>query len=289
MTGIRSFSYSSLNKYASCPLQYYFGYINKCQPVTLDFTGTVPGNIGHKLSEDFFKKKKETGEVDFALFQDKFNEVFDKYIYSKNVFLNDKAFAKSVEEARTLVRLWVDNMVVMLQMHEVIQNYTLSEYRFGSWQRPLKITETLYLTGGADVFSSVDSKSPGRLIDYKFTDVIFHINPKQTMLYAKALNIALGLETRMAGFFLIKSMKPVWESVTREKLKSAVDWAEHIASCVAQEKFSPTPSKLACRLCAFREVCEHSSITETKDTLLLSSSKLASVDTSLIDSSIPEM
>lgn len=257
-------SYSSLNSYAQCPYSYYLRYIIRESVESADFTGTLPGNVAHKLAELFFKKKNEEGVVDWSIFETEFESVFKKYASSPNIYFGPNAFAPSKIEAKKKVKIWTMNLADMLKEQDMVKNITISEFRFGSHKSPLKLTEKLLFTGGPDIFASDSLSKPGLLVDFKASDTSFHINEKQVFLYALALMKDLGVSVSMAGFFLFKSRTFIWKRVSKERLKETVDWAESLVDLIMKEDFHPSPSKASCRLCAYNSVCKHSTFFNKK-------------------------
>lgn len=252
-------SYSSLDCYAKCPYCYYLKYIIRESQGDADFTGTVPGNVAHKLAEMVFKKKAETGVVDWSIFEKDFDGVFYKYAKGANVFFNKDSFAPNIGKARVLVKQWSDNLLGMLQSSNLANQFTISEFRFGHYKNPLALTPKILFTGGPDLFSSQFINMPGVLVDYKATDSEFHLNEKQLFLYAIALKVALNIDVSMAAFFLFKSGGIVWKGVQQHKLDDTLAWADFIVDQILAKRFDPTPSKTACNLCPFRLSCPSSS------------------------------
>lgn len=252
-------SYSSLDCYAKCPFSYYLKYVIRESQGEADYTGTVPGNVAHKLAENMFKHKDATGVLDFGIFEREFDSVFYKYAKGHNVYFNKDSFAPNIEQARTKVKDWADNLCGMIQTSKLAEQYTISEFRFGHHKNPLAITPKLLFTGGPDLFSSVSRDTPGVLVDYKATDSSFHLNEKQLFLYAIALKVALNVDVSMVAFFLFKSREIVWKGVNRNKVDETIAWAEFIVDQIVAERFEPTPSKTACNLCPFKLSCPSSS------------------------------
>lgn len=278
-------SYSSLNTYATCPYSYFLKYIIRESQEEADFTGAVPGNVAHNLAEQFFEFKNKAGIVDWDIFEKNFNATFKKYIKSPNVHFSKNAFASSVSEAQRKVKMWTENLVDMIKQHGLVRNVTISEFRFGSYKNPLKLSDKLFFTGGPDIFSSDSMDKPGILVDYKASDSSFHINEKQIFLYALALKKDLGVDVSMAGFFLFKSREAVWRRVSKERLSETIAWAESIVENIVAENFDASPSKSACNLCPFKKTCEHSSFKEVKQSSLKSVHELK---TQTIDFYLPE-
>lgn len=278
-------SYSSLNTYATCPYSYYLKYIVHESQEEADFTGAVPGNVAHSLAEQFFEFKNKAGIVDWEIFEKNFNVTFNKYIKSPNVHLSKTAFASSIPEAQRKIKLWTENLVDMLKQHGLVRPVTISEFRFGSYKNPLKLSDKLLFTGGPDLFSSDAIDKPGILIDYKASDSTFHINEKQIFLYALALRKELGVTVSMAGFFLFKAREAIWKRVSEERLSETVAWAESIVDAIMAERFEPAPSKSACNLCPFKKRCQHSSFRESKSSSIKS---VLELKTQKIDFYLPD-
>lgn len=282
-------SYSSLDTYSKCPYCYYLKYIVHESQDEADFTGAVPGNVSHKLAEQFFEFKNKAGIVDWEIFNANFEAVFKKYIKSPNVYLHKEAFAASIPEARIKIKNWTENLVDMLKQHNIVKPVTISEFRFGSYKNPLRLTDKLLFTGGPDIFSSESMTTPGVLVDYKASESSFHINEKQIFLYALALKKDLGVDVSMAGFFLFKSREAVWKRVSKERLSETIAWAESIVDNIMKENFDASPSKSACNLCPFKKICEHSSFKEFRNTSIKSVKQLQSENINFVLPDTPEL
>lgn len=282
-------SYSSLNTYASCPYGYYLKYIVHESQEEADFTGAVPGNVAHKLAEQFFEFKNKAGIVDWTIFNENFESVFKKYIKSPNVHLSRDAFASTTAEARAKIKLWTENLVDMLKHHNLVKAVTISEFRFGSYKNPIQLTDKLLFTGGPDLFASDSMSKPGILIDYKASETSFHINEKQLFLYAIALMQELGVKISMAGFFLFKARDVIWKRVSKARLDETIAWAESIVDAIMAKKFDAAPSKSSCNLCPFKKVCEHSSYREFKSSSLKTIRELKQEDLGFVFPQAPEL
>ena len=185
--------------------------------------------------------------------------------------------------------MWTENLVDMIKQHGLVRNVTISEFRFGSYKNPLKLSDKLFFTGGPDIFSSDSMSTPGVLVDYKASDSSFHINEKQIFLYALALKKDLGVDVSMAGFFLFKSREAIWKKVSKERLSETVAWAESIVDNIVAENFDAFPSKSACNLCPFKKTCRHSSFRENHTSSLKSISELKTQPVDFYLPEIPEL
>lgn len=253
-------SFSSLNKYAGCNYSYYLRYVAKVQPdIDRDLTGTVPGLVCHSLAEKFFEKREKENVIDYEIFEKGFEELFKSYIYSPFTKLGPDAFAANIEEARTTIKSWRDNLIALIQENYVTTGVTISEVRFGNHHSPLKISDSFYMTGGTDLYQSVDKNTPGRLIDFKASDSTFHLNFKQLYLGALGFKKKFDIETSMVGFFLFKAKRVEWKSCNQERLEDAQRWAEGIIDLISKDSFKENPSKSTCSMCEHRVSCKYSS------------------------------
>lgn len=285
-------SFSSLNTYAKCPYHYYLRYIIRESTEEADYTGTVPGNVAHILANNFFKHKEETGEVNYEIFNSLFEETLLKQLKSPNVKLSKTAFASTRQEAYLKIKGWTENLVTMIKELEVEKKKTVSEFRFGSYKNPLKLTDKLYFAGAPDLWFEVeDMEGFGNIVDYKASESTFHLNPKQLFLYAIAVEKALGLKTLMCGFFTFKTIGRSWFRFSEAARDETIMWAENIVDGIKKSNFDAYPSKANCNLCDFKQNCQFSSYKglSSNNSPLLSIKDLKTKDLDFTFDEIPEL
>lgn len=242
-TTVRYLSYSQIDTFLTCPLQYKYRYVIKLpvpQSAALSFGDTI-----HKTMETFYGevKKGQKPTVDDLL-----------HIYTgqwRSVGYGEKSYEAKMKA----------------HGEELLREYYELGYEEGKVPRSLedsfklKITPTLTIGGKVD---RVDQLADGKIeiIDYKTGKA-----PKtrdvrkdlQLTVYAMAATdqgvYAYRPEDVIVSFYFFEGQQKVTGTRTKEQLEEARDIIIKTAQDIAVSDFKPTPGK-QCDFCEFRLICE---------------------------------
>jgi DNA helicase-2/ATP-dependent DNA helicase PcrA len=235
-------SYSQLDTFMTCPLQYRYRYILRI-PVppsaALSFGDTM-----HKTIRAFYELVKSGAH---PTKQDLLRLLDDHW---SRIGYGDKKYEEKMKRhgRELLIGFYAkgyDPNVVPRSLEETFK---------------LKITPTLTLGGKID---RIDTLKDGttEIIDYKTGTVPKTRDPKkdlQLTVYAMAGGLASplgGSEKVIVSFYFFEDQKKISATRTKEQLAAAKDEIATCADEISRSDFRPTAGKY-CDFCEFRLICE---------------------------------
>ena len=241
------FSYSSYSMFKKCPSQYYRWKVKKEVKGEDDISFTIPGRIVHDAAARFYSD----GSMDF-FDSGHLRAELEKCSHYKNVDL-EKAYG-SFDKALDLVNKSVDSLKTFILCQDPSKKY-LSEKWFGVWNSPLKISETLYVQGAADLIE-VNDNGTAILYDFKTSWNTRNISVDQLILYSVAAQLKWGINVTMASFFLLPVNRQNFYSFTQEDKDSLIRDMQAAADRVLSEKDRlPAVQNDKCKYCPFVDDC----------------------------------
>lgn len=260
-------SFSAYKLYRDCPGAYCGKYITRAKiPPDVDKTATVPGSIIDRLNRTFFRILQSSGRKAFWLYNPTskaFKEEFDRWIDQPKVFLGEGQFAKNREEAFEYVAQVAEKMRQLIESEQLAEDFdfVLSEWEtdnpteFGSPGNPLVVNDWVKLMGSFDFFGSKSRATPGRLLDWKASRSMYHLDPFQLRIYQLAAELKWDLKVGMTGFALPIMRRVTWHRFGREQVQETIERLVTTAKQIDAEEFDLTPSEASCRLCPFLTTC----------------------------------
>ncbi len=247
------FSFSQIEAFTNCPLQYKFNFILKI-PV-LAKSVFVFGRVIHNTLRDFFSPLLTSyNQPDLFDADENKNKklIFKDLLLSYQLNWQEDGYAskEEKEEYKNKGR----------KMLKLIFDY----YEKEGWPKPVFIEKNFLVSIGGHIFKGaidrVDKLEDGtyEIIDYKTgnpKEKIDYKTKRQLILYKIALEDGLGLKiSKLSYFYLENGYKQSFESDAKleEKLKAGL--LEGVQGIIKGE-FSPKPSML-CDYCDFRSICE---------------------------------
>ncbi len=232
---INYLSYSQLDTFATCPLQYKYRYILRI-PVPPSAALTF-GDSMHKAIRAFYQLVREgespTKEALLRLLDDHWSRLG----------YGDKAYEEKMKRrGRDLLTGFYekgyDPKVIPTSLEEPFK---------------IKITPTLTLGGKID---RIDTLADGtmEIIDYK-TGTAPKTRDVSRDLQLTVYAMAGGSEKVIVSFYFFEGQEKISSSRTKKQLEEAKHEIAKQADAISRSDFHPTPGK-HCDFCEFRLICE---------------------------------
>ncbi len=247
------FSFSQIEAYANCPLQYKFNFILKIPVIAKD--QFIFGRVMHNVLKDFFKSTVKDSASQADLFGNSVSAPKPSLkdlmkIFDEN-WINDGYETKEKrEEYKKKAKKILNNFYESLET-EGWPNVLFLEKVFSL---PIAI---YYFRGAID---RVDELSDGSLeiVDYKTgtpKDKLSYAHKKQLILYKLAAEEMFGKKASKLTFhYLENNAKISFEASDKEVEKLQKDINDIIEKMKTGD-FTPNPGPL-CAYCDFRNICE---------------------------------
>lgn len=249
----RTFSYSQLKAYETCPWQYRFGFVLKV-PVPGKHSFSFGKSIHATLYEFFRRIKEENDLTQGDLFGatkenasstrtlDELMQIYqEKWIphWYTSVRQRDEYFAKGKEALKAFYDL-----------------------HHAHWPQTLFLEKSFQVKVGKHVLKGaidrVDDTPEGAvIIDYKTGN--FPKTGKKEMeqlyVYALALREVFKVEPAKLQYYFLEDNKTITQDVDPEAVEEVSEWVNALAEKILSGNFTATPG-MHCKFCDFRDICE---------------------------------
>jgi hypothetical protein len=274
-----NFSKSSFLTYKQCPAAYAYSYVSEGVPVEPDYSGVVPGKVIGRLLDNTLRTAQVPERVycdgnkvlfDFLIDDKHLQRLFFEEVNRPKCGLHKDAWAKTPEDALRQLRAMRTTLLKIMDEQHVIQPYMLSEFRFASHQKPLRINSVVSLNGAIDLFVSEHQTKPGRLFDLKASPTDANQDPDELKLYTIAMQ-QVGIKVGMSAFLTYRGgvRTPTYYSFNKADLSEFEDKLVDTARRIAANEFPYTPSEKACKFCKARDICPSKWTSQDKTKLSL--------------------
>ncbi len=247
-------SYSAINQYLRCPLQYYFQRILKLPQPTVS-SGLVLGSAIHNalaVYHQYLMEKKEPVEQQIR------QAFLETWIFrteeQKVEFKANESQENLIEQGLALLKLYMEepppqNIVAIEQRFLVPLHNSEGEYL----ETPL-LAFTDLITKEADVLKVTEFKTSGR--SYGDFEVEASL---QATCYVNAVIETTGQMPKVEYAVLVKTKTPKLQrlktSRTEDDLGRLGDLVQNVERAVANEIFYPIETPLNCSTCSYRQEC----------------------------------
>ncbi len=230
-------SYSQVEKFKVCPLQYKYAYILRIPTPpnhALSFGDTI-----HRTLRDFHYNKMFNNKVGLK-------ELYS--IYEKNWqpigYLSEEHRKLRFESGKKLLEEYFKKHAEEKVKHLGLEKtFNLS---FAGTKFTGKIDRIDELTGGG--VEIVDYKT-GSSKDQKVVD-----NDDQVTIYAIAAKRALGLDPKMLSLYFVEAGKKISTTRTEAQLKKTEEEVSEVVDEMKKGKFEATPG-VHCTYCDYKNIC----------------------------------
>jgi len=245
------FSYSKLNVFLTCPLQYKFKYIDKDKiEETTDAYSTYLGRGVHLALEKLYENKHKDLEwleiMWIKICNDQIKEANQK---SPEIFKDKNTQNMFRNQGRKILRVFYESNQDQFQ-HP--QHETLAlEQKFSTQLKEFTLTGIIDKVEkvGSDIFV-VDYKT-GAPPPQKDVD-----NNLQLSFYAVACRkTGLALSNIYFCMHHVKQNVKIYTKRSVDDVKKLYDILAEVHDKIINNSFEPTPSKSACRFCGFKQYC----------------------------------
>lgn len=228
-------SYSQLETFATCPLQYKYRYILRI-PVPPSAALTF-GDTMHRTVRAFYELVRQGSHPTKATLIRLLDDNWQHIGYRDRAY-EEKMKRHGIELLNGFYDKGYDPKVVPAALEEPFK---------------LRITPTLTLGGKID---RIDKRKDGttEIIDYKTGNVPKSRDPGKDMqlsVYA----MAAASEKVVVSFYFFEDQKKVSSTRTKEELEETKKEIAERADKISRSDFHPTPGK-HCDFCEFRLICE---------------------------------
>jgi len=234
----RKLSFTQLDLYSKCPLQYKFAYvyrIPKKKRSHLTF-----GSDMHSTLEDFFTLVQERKPVDEKVLFELFNKHWTHFGYESR--MTEANYKKAGENSlKTFYRLHKD----MLHKPPLYLEKQV-DLRVGDFVLDVRI----------DRIDSI-SDNEVEIIDYKTgkpKDDDFARESLQLSIYAMATKEVLKLEPTRVSFYYVNPNKKVTTTRSKEDFEKTKSQIITTGCNILDEKFDPNPGWV-CKWCDYASIC----------------------------------
>jgi DNA helicase-2/ATP-dependent DNA helicase PcrA len=234
----KKLSFTQLNMYLTCPLQYKFGYVYRI-PIRRRNALTFGSNI-HSTLEEFFTLVQEGKHVDKGLLFKIMDKHWDKFGYTSK--MDETNYRKTGEKS----------LSVFYEKHKTMFD-----------KPPLFLEKKVDLKVGSftlDVrIDRIDDLGQGKveIIDYKTgkpKSDDFAESSLQLSIYALACKEALRLNPTLVSFYYVNPNKKVTTTRSKEDYEETKSTVIDIGSKITAEEFEPTPGRM-CNWCDYKTIC----------------------------------
>ena len=247
-------SYSAINQYLRCPLQYYFQRILNLPQPTVG-CGLVLGSAIHNalaVYHQYLMEKKEPVEQQIR------QEFFESWLLrteeQKVEFKANESQEDLIEQGLALLKLYLEepppqNIVAIEQRFLVPLHNSEGEYL----ETPL-LAFTDLITKETDVLKVTEFKTSGRSYgDFEVESSL------QATCYVNAVIEMTGQMPTVEYAVLVKTKTPKLQrlktSRTEDDLGRLGDLVQNVERAVANEIFYPIETPLNCSTCPYRQEC----------------------------------
>lgn len=247
-------SYSAINQYLRCPLQYFFQRVLGLPSRSIG-SGLVLGSAVHAGLAEYHRRLKEREAIDLVAIQKVFHECWnEKESQEKVVYREGDSRDDSIEQGVHLLELYLkepppEGIVTVEQRILVPLSNSLGEYL----ETPLIAIADL-ITATDDVLTVREFKTSGRA--YSMGDVESSLQPT---CYVHAVREAFGKDARVEYTVLVKTKTPKIQRIQTARYAEDCgrlgDMVQTIQRAVDFNIFYPVESSMNCATCPFRQPC----------------------------------
>ena len=233
-------SYSGMNKYLDCPLQYKFQYVDKIY-IEQDIRNTLVGSSLH----DVLNKWYTAGDFQKGLAMEMARGIFDNYVKTKKVIW------KPYENADVVflsLKNQLDKTIDMIAKNNLTEQPLFSELAF---EEP--VGDLFILNGKIDLFlnKGVDSV----LVDFKTSKTKYYTKPDQLALYSYAIFKKFNVMVNKCCYFFTSLEELDWYSFNQDFYKKLFGKFKRVVDGIQAKQFSPMPTKKICGWCPYKDMC----------------------------------
>lgn len=248
---IKSFSYSQLNTYESCPRKYEYAYIMKVPQkpnASLSFGSTV-----HNTLKDFYTlHKRAISGLEGITKEPTLDELLG--LYERNWISTGYESSKHEGQRKD------EGKAVMQNFYEKVYDTTDVPLRLEEGFN-VHIGNTVFVgkIDRIDLFKNSDDITEVTIVDYKTgreKDIADVKNDLQLPLYALFAEQKLGFKVVKAEYIYVETGKILEVDISQERRELAKEKLLSVIDYVRKKDFDATPGYI-CRYCDYSSICEY--------------------------------
>ncbi|MFA6604514.1 MAG: ATP-dependent DNA helicase [Patescibacteria group bacterium] len=252
----KTFSFSQLKAYESCPWQYFYTFIAKVP--TKGNAHFSFGKTMHATFQKFYQQimnNSELGQGDLFSKDKKIKQVSEKELlkYYEESWIDD--WYESEEQKK---KYHQDGIRIIKDYYKKYKN-NFSVPLFLEKGFTIKVND--YSIRG--IFDRVDADKNGwEIIDYKTgqpKDKLTFEDKKQLLIYQIAAKEVFKQSVKALTFFYLTNNQPVSFVGTAKEIDKVKDWIKKTIDNIISHDFTPTPGHV-CNTCDFRSICPYAKL-----------------------------
>lgn len=253
----KTFSFSQLMAYDTCPQQYFYNFIAKVP--TKGNAHFSFGKTMHATLQKFYQRIIDStlGAQDDLFSQNK-----------KIIYPTEKDLLSFYEEA--WIDDWYDNATEKEKYRKEGEKILHEYYQIfkDQWQAPLYLEKPFTLKVGdysfRGVFDRVDNNGGWEIIDYKTgqtKDKPTFDQKKQLFIYQIAAQEVFGQAVKSLTYYYLNSQTPISFVGSEKDLTKTKDWILLTIEKIMAQDFKATPGQV-CNYCDFNRICPFAKVTK---------------------------
>lgn len=254
----KSFSYSQISSFQTCPLQYKYAYILRI-PIKGKYTFSFGSSV-HQTLQKFFEQVKASVAVEqVALFGEQHKQ--------------EKKLPTEAELIKIYDEVWIDDWYDSKSQQAEFKKKGREALKlfYSQWEKEKTIPERLenrfklqvgefVLSGAIDRVDRLPDGSV-EIIDYKTGQSKEKLEPdnkRQLLIYQLAAAQHLKEKVGKLTYYYVEDGKKLSFLGRTEDLEEIKEKIIATIEKIKQSEFTPTPSPHLCKFCDFNKICEYS-------------------------------
>ncbi len=250
------FSFSQLEAYSNCPLQYKFNFLLRIpvpEKPALSFGRTMHSALkdlflhtiyGMKAQSALFEPATDTGAPPRPTIAQAF-AIFDKH-WSDSGYMDKRERDEYRKKGREILKGLIARM----------ESEGWPETRFLEKSFTVRIGSH-YFKGAIDRIDRISETEVG-IVDYKTgqpKDDLEFENKRQLILYKVAVEQGMGMKAGKLSYYYLENNTPVSFSAGEKDIARLFEFIDKNVRGIESCDFTPSPGPL-CKYCDFKDICE---------------------------------
>ncbi|MCB9802444.1 ATP-dependent helicase [Candidatus Nomurabacteria bacterium] len=249
----KSFSFSQLKAYETCPRQYYYSHVVKLQSkgkASFSFGKTMHSTLQKFFSDIILSREKQQAD----LFGEK-AKTLEPSLKDLLQFYQDSWIDDWFDGAEEKEKYHQEGEKILKEFYQKFE---------GHWPVPLFLEKGFNLKFGEHSFKGVfdrvdvDSQGDWEIVDYKTgkpkSEKITFEDKKQLLIYQIAATEVFNVPVKALTFYYLNNNTPISFLGTEKEIDKTKTWILETIASILSGDFTATPG-FACQTCDFKQIC----------------------------------